>query len=119
MNLTNLNTGALRNLIKLTERKESLLAEIEKIENQLASLLTGKAVRTTGKRRGRPAKKGKATKVAKAGMSGNLPNCPWHLADSQGLLNCKQHARQCLKQPTASQRPHSSSCGPHLLHERC
>jgi hypothetical protein len=69
MNLTNINTGALRNLIKLTERKESLLAEIEKIENQLASLLTGKAVRATGKRRGRPAKKGKATKAVKAGRS--------------------------------------------------
>ena len=67
MNLTNINTGALRNLIKLTERKESLLAEIGKIEGQLAALLTGKAVRTGGKRRGRPAKKGKATKAAKAG----------------------------------------------------
>jgi hypothetical protein len=69
MNLTNINTGALRNLIKLTERKESLLSEIEKIEKQLASLLTGKAVRATGKRRGRPAKKGKATKAVKAGRS--------------------------------------------------
>ena len=69
MNLTNINTGALRNLIKLTERKESLLAEIEKIENQLASLLTGKAVRTSGKRRGRPAKKGKVAKAVKAGRS--------------------------------------------------
>ena len=69
MNLTNINTGALRNLIKLTDRKESLLSEIEKIEKQLASLLTGKAVRATGKRRGRPAKKGKATKAVKAGRS--------------------------------------------------
>ena len=70
MNLTNINTGALRNLIKLTERKESLLAEIEKIEGQLASLLTGKSVRTGGKRRGRPAKKGKPGKVAKASKAG-------------------------------------------------
>jgi hypothetical protein len=69
MNLTNINTGALRNLIKLTERKESLLAEIEKIEGQLASLLTGKPVRTSGKRRGRPAKKAKVAKASKAGRS--------------------------------------------------
>lgn len=70
MNLTNINTGALRNLIKLTERKESLLAEIEKIEGQLAALLTGKSVRAGGKRRGRPAKKGKASKVAKTVKAG-------------------------------------------------
>ena len=66
MNLTNINSVALRNLIKLTERKETLLAEIEKIEGQLASLLTGKAVRVASKskRRGRPAKK-KADRPAK------------------------------------------------------
>ncbi len=69
MNLTNINSGALRNLIKLTERKESLLAEIEKIEGQLASLISGKAIRTSGKRRGRPAKKGKVAKTPKAGRS--------------------------------------------------
>ncbi|NBZ95339.1 MAG: hypothetical protein EBR40_02735 [Proteobacteria bacterium] len=69
MNLTNINSGALRNLIKLTDRKESLLAEIEKIEGQLASLISGKAIRTSGKRRGRPAKKGKVTKAPKAGRS--------------------------------------------------
>lgn len=69
MKLTNINTSALRNLIKLTERKESLLNEIEKIESQLASLLTGKAVRSTGKRRGRPAKK-KAGRPAKAKKAG-------------------------------------------------
>jgi hypothetical protein len=66
MNLTNINTNALRNLIKLTQRKESLLNEIQKIESQLASLLTGKAVRSTGKRRGRPAKATKADRPAKA-----------------------------------------------------
>ncbi len=66
MNLTNINTNALRNLIKLTQRKESLLNEIQQIESQLASLLTGKAVRSTGKRRGRPAKAKKADRPAKA-----------------------------------------------------
>jgi len=70
MNLTNINTVALRNLIKLTERKESLLAEIEKIEGQLAALLTGKTVRTAGTRLGRPAKKGKPAKAAKTAKAG-------------------------------------------------
>ena len=68
MNLTNINSSALRNLIKLTERKESLLNEIAKIESQLASLLTGKAVRSTGKRRGRPAKAKKAGRSAKSAV---------------------------------------------------
>ena len=65
MTLTNINSSALRGLIKLTERKESLVREIEKIEAQLTALLTGKTVSSgkvvakgKGKRRGRPAKKG-------------------------------------------------------------
>jgi hypothetical protein len=66
MNITNISSNALKNLIKLTQRKEGLLREIEKIENQLASLLTGKPARTTGKRRGRPAKAKKAGRPAKA-----------------------------------------------------
>jgi hypothetical protein len=70
MKLTNINTSALRNLIKLTERKESLLNEIEKIESQLSSLLTGKAVRSSGKRRGRPAKKKAGRPAKKAARSG-------------------------------------------------
>lgn len=66
MNLSNISSIALRNLIKLTERKETLVSEIQKIEAQLASLLTGKPVRPTGKRRGRPAKNAtKATKASK------------------------------------------------------
>jgi len=64
MNLSNISSIALRNLIKLTERKEALVSEIQKIEAQLASLLTGKPVRPTGKRRGRPTKN--ATKATKA-----------------------------------------------------
>jgi hypothetical protein len=58
MKLTNITSVALRNLIKLTERKESLIKEIESIEGQLASLISGKQVRTMEKRRGRPSKKG-------------------------------------------------------------
>jgi len=83
MNLTNINSVALRNLIKLTERKETLLAEIEKIEGQLASLLTGKSVRvaTKSKRRrpakkkaGRPAKVSKTAGKAKRASRGGLKN---------------------------------------------
>lgn len=66
MNITNISSNALKNLIKLTQRKEGLLREIEKIESQLASLITGKPARTTGKRRGRPAKAKKAGRPAKA-----------------------------------------------------
>jgi hypothetical protein len=64
MDLTKINTGALRTLMKLTERKESLVNEIAKIESQLVSLFSGKAVRTAGKRRGRPAKKGRPGRPA-------------------------------------------------------
>ena len=66
VNITNINSSALKGLIKLTERKESLVREIEKIEAQLNSLLNGKVARATtasGKRRGRPSKK--AAGVAK------------------------------------------------------
>lgn len=66
MNLTNISSEALKSLIKLTKKKEGLVREIEKIEGQLASLFTGKPVRATGKRRGRPAKKGAAPKAVKA-----------------------------------------------------
>ena len=65
MKLSNINTAALRSLIKLTERKESLVREIEKIEAQLASLISGRAVRASGKRRGRP-RKNALPKAAKA-----------------------------------------------------
>lgn len=69
MSLLNINTDALKGLIKLTQRKEGLLAEIEKIESQLASLISGKPVRKATKRRGRPAKKAKAGRPAKARKS--------------------------------------------------
>ena len=77
MNLSNISSSSLRNLIKLTERKEALVNEIEKIESQLASLLSGKPVRTTGKRRGRPAKQGtKVTKAPKKTVPRNAKRAP-------------------------------------------
>lgn len=65
MTLTNLNSRSLRSLIKLTERKEALVLEIEKIDAQLSSLILGKSV-PPAKRRGRPAKS-TATAKAKSG----------------------------------------------------
>jgi hypothetical protein len=73
MNLSNINSTSLRNLIKLTERKESLVREIEKIEAQLSSLISGKTVKTTGKRRGRPAKKVAVTKKPTARTAKRAP----------------------------------------------
>lgn len=62
MNITNISSVALRNLIKLTERKESLIKQIEIIEGHLVTLISGKTVRSSAKRQGRPSKKGlKAT----------------------------------------------------------
>lgn len=65
MKLSNINTGALRNLIRLTERKESLVHEIQKIERQLASIISGKSAPKAGKRRGRPVGKKSAKPVAR------------------------------------------------------
>jgi hypothetical protein len=82
MNISNLTTGALRNLIKLTERKEVLARQIETIEAELAALISGKPAakrrgRPTGKRSGRPAtgarrgrKAGKTKKVGTSNRAG-------------------------------------------------
>ena len=65
MNFSDLTTQTLKSLVKLTDKKEKLSKEIEKIEAQLGALFTGKAPKGSGKRRGRPAKKGvKASKKA-------------------------------------------------------
>jgi hypothetical protein len=74
MKLTNITSAALRSLVKLTERKESLLKEIGSIEGQLASLITGKQVRVGAKRRGRPSKKGTKTSVKRT--SGKTKRAP-------------------------------------------
>jgi len=56
MSLSNITSESLRSLIKLTEKKDSLLAQIGKIEAEISSFLTGKPTRV---------KKGKATAPAK------------------------------------------------------
>ena len=65
MNLSNITSDTLKALVKLTTKKDELIKEVEKIEAQLLGLITGKAPKATGKRRGRPTKKGaKVTKKA-------------------------------------------------------
>ena len=73
MKLTNITSIALRNLIKLTERKESLIQEIESIEGQLASLINGKPARVGTKRRGRPAKNTPKATIKKTGKTKRAP----------------------------------------------
>ena len=81
MSLSSFTSASLKTLSKLVDKKDSLVAEIKKIEAEIASVLTGKAAKTSGKRRGRPAKKGavkkspaakKAPKAAKRAPRGGL-----------------------------------------------
>jgi hypothetical protein len=68
MTLTNINSASLRKLIKLTEKKESLLLEITKIDAQISSLIQGKPApkgkqvthtsKTTTEKTGKRAKRG-------------------------------------------------------------
>jgi hypothetical protein len=68
MTLTNINSASLRKLIKLTERKESLLLEITKIDAQISWLIQGKSAprgkqaartsKTATERTGKRAKRG-------------------------------------------------------------
>ena len=62
MSLSSFTSTSLKSLSKLIEKKESLVAEIAKIEAAVASLLTGKPAKAPVKRRGRPAKKVAAVK---------------------------------------------------------
>ena len=55
-------------------KKDGLVAEIKKIEAEIASVLTGKPAKAVGKRRGRPAKKGAAVK--KAASANKVPKVP-------------------------------------------
>jgi hypothetical protein len=66
MSLSSFTSASLKSLSKLIDKKESLVAEIAKIEAAVASLLTGKPAKAPGKRRGRPAKKSAAVKKSVA-----------------------------------------------------
>ena len=69
MNLSNITSSTLKALVNLTNKKDSLIREVEQIEIQLEGLFTGKTPKLSGKRRGRPAKKSAktVTKTPKAG----------------------------------------------------
>jgi hypothetical protein len=69
MDLSNLTSDTLKSLVNLTTKKDALIQEVEKIEAQLMGLISGKAPKLSGKRRGRPAKKA-AKAVAKAPKAG-------------------------------------------------
>lgn len=71
MNLLSLDTAKLRSLINLAEVRDSLIAELKKVEDTLSQAFSGGKVPSTkrsGRRRGRKAKKPAAAKApAKAG----------------------------------------------------
>jgi len=67
MSLSNITSDSLRSLIKLTEKKDSLLAQIGKIEAEISSFLAGKAA---------PAKKVKAVPAKKASKTSKAPKPP-------------------------------------------
>jgi len=65
MSLSHFTSTSLKSLSKLIGKKDILLSQIKKIEAEIAAVITGKtgkAAKTSGKRRGRPAKKGAAVK---------------------------------------------------------
>ena len=71
MSLSSFTSASLKSLSKLIGKKDSLIAEIKKIEAEIAAVITGKpakvakvakAAKAKGKRRGRPAKQVVAVK---------------------------------------------------------
>ena len=70
--LSSLTSSALNQLSTLVDRKEELVKEIERLESQMASIISGKPVRATKGKPGRPAKKGpKAKTTRKPGKRGS------------------------------------------------
>jgi len=70
MDFSNLNPDILREMIKLTELKASLQKQLIALDEELAALFSGKAVKKTkavaGKRRGRPPGNAPKVKAEKA-----------------------------------------------------
>ena len=64
MDISKINSSALKNILKLTEKRDALLGEIAKVENSISSFFGGKAAKgpTHGKR-GRPRQASPATAV--------------------------------------------------------
>lgn len=91
MDLTSLNPDVLRELLKLSEQKSSLVKQIEAIDSRIAALSGGKAPAATGKKRGRPAK----VKAEKA------PNAPKAAKGKRGRP-AKAAAAKAEKAPKAA-----------------
>jgi hypothetical protein len=74
--LSSLTSSALNQLSTLVDKKEELVKEIERLESQMASIISGKPIRGTKGKPGRPAAKGPKAKTArkttKRGSRGNL-----------------------------------------------
>ena len=72
--LSSLTSSALNQLSSLVDKKEELVKEIERIESHMASIISGKPVRTTKGKPGRPAAKASKTakKTTKRASRGNL-----------------------------------------------
>ena len=89
MSLSHFTSTSLKTLSKLVDKKDSLVAEIQKIEAEIASFITGKpakAAKTKGKRRGRPAKE--ETAVKKSAPAKKAPKAGRKRA-SRGALGAK------------------------------
>ncbi len=71
MSFSNFTSTSLKSLAKLIGKKDGLIAEIEKIEAQIAAVITGTPAKATGKRRGRPAKKESAAKKVAPAKKGS------------------------------------------------
>lgn len=71
MAISQLSTSVLKNILKLTEQRESLLSEIAKIENQIEALYAGGAVSAKATR-SRGAKTAKASGSKSSGRRGAL-----------------------------------------------
>jgi hypothetical protein len=74
--LSSLTSSALNQLSSLVDQKESLVKEIERIESHMASIISGKPVRATKGKVGRPVAKGTKAKTTRKtttrGSRGNL-----------------------------------------------
>lgn len=74
--LSSLTSSALNQLSTLVDKKEELVKEIERLESQMASIISGKPVRAKKGKPGRPAAKGSKGKTVrkstKRGSRGNL-----------------------------------------------
>jgi hypothetical protein len=74
--LSSLTSSALNQLSTLVDRKEELVKEIERLESQMASIISGKPVPASKGKPGRPAAKGSkgksVRKSTKRGSRGNL-----------------------------------------------